>query len=234
MCFFWRSLPIEVPQNNLSTQRNWQEKRSPPKLPSLANFAQCHLRQNWPLWWRIRNDNTTFSRHWHWQYSCTGASLAHVTTSRKWEVLNSPQWKLCHRYKNNFIDHGKSSAVITGSDPTQWVRANAANQGCPSLSQKPPNTPSTSPIMWEGFAGLCRPWRITTGQINDFSSWSGSQPSQPPVLKKGSSSKWRLKHLAFPNPYFRKCPLLALFYVMGLATATVSPMNLVSSDWFSS
>ena len=55
----------------------------------------------------------------------------------------NPQGKKYTTIHQKACHHDKSSAVISRSAPTRHVRANAADQGHPSLPQDTPDTPST-------------------------------------------------------------------------------------------
>ena len=57
-----------------STPKNPYVQLSSSFPPSLANFAQCHLHQNIPLWQIICDDDTAFSRGW--RRSGTGDLIA--------------------------------------------------------------------------------------------------------------------------------------------------------------
>ena len=61
MCFFFsKSVVIKVSQKVCTYSKELMREIS----PSLANFAQCHLHQNQPIWQRICNFDTTSSRRW--------------------------------------------------------------------------------------------------------------------------------------------------------------------------
>ncbi len=78
------------------------------QYPSLANFIEHHVHQNWPPKEKNRNDPSTSS--WHWQRCCMGASLVRATTLPKSQVcapqqrtISFPahsnqwwQWKIFH------------------------------------------------------------------------------------------------------------------------------------------
>jgi hypothetical protein len=79
---------------------------------------------------------------WQKGVTCGSHSIA------KPQVSDSRWTKFDHRSPKINSNDDKSS-VISRSTSTQQVRENAANQGCPSLSQDPPNTPLPL-IVWGG------------------------------------------------------------------------------------
>ncbi len=78
----------------------------------------------------------------------------------------------------NCSDDGKSSAVISGSAPTQCVRANAADRRHPSLSQDPPDTPCTSDRVgsWPPPENLTIFLIVIRDRSHPLSSWEQRAP----------------------------------------------------------
>ena len=75
---------------------------------------------------------------WQGGITCTCHCEARIAN------LQLPVERKSLRITQIYCEDGNSSAVISGSAPTQRVRANAADQRHPSLSQDPPDTPHTS------------------------------------------------------------------------------------------
>ena len=87
----------------------------------------------------FRDDRMASSRHWQRSHIMACTCVCNYI-AKSGVSTGLPLKKVPPVLKN----HDKTSAIISRSSPTQRVRANAASQGHPSLSQDPPNTPCTS------------------------------------------------------------------------------------------